>query len=245
MRALALGLAMLGFQASIGAVNDIVDAPDDAHAKPWKPIPAGSVSVRTASVLAVATGGLGLAISAAAGPLALAVGAAGYACGLAYDLVLRRVGLGWLGYAIAFPLLLVYPWVAVTGTLPPRAGLLLPVAALAGPALYLANGLVDLDEDRQREAPGLVVRLGQTRAVRLLAALILAVYGLAWLTVILDGAPGVVSTLALVLATGLALGGTIASASPISSRRQLGWSAQAAAVALLGVSWVAGVVGAW
>ena len=37
-----LGLAMLGFQASIGALNDVVDADRDRLAKPMKPIPAGS-----------------------------------------------------------------------------------------------------------------------------------------------------------------------------------------------------------
>ncbi len=36
-----LGVGMLCFQFCIGLVNDIVDAEDDARAKPWKAIPRG------------------------------------------------------------------------------------------------------------------------------------------------------------------------------------------------------------
>ncbi len=40
-----LAVAMLLLQFSIGTVNDLADAAADAVAKPWKPIPAGVVSV--------------------------------------------------------------------------------------------------------------------------------------------------------------------------------------------------------
>ena len=40
-RYIVLGVSMLCFQFGIGVVNDIVDAPSDAVAKPWKPIPSG------------------------------------------------------------------------------------------------------------------------------------------------------------------------------------------------------------
>ena len=41
-------LGMLGLQFCIGAVNDLLDERVDALAKPWKPIPSGLVSRRTA-----------------------------------------------------------------------------------------------------------------------------------------------------------------------------------------------------
>ena len=48
---------MTALQVSIGALNDIHDAPDDAGRKPGKPIPAGLVSVPSA--WAVVVGGRG------------------------------------------------------------------------------------------------------------------------------------------------------------------------------------------
>ncbi len=43
-RALQLGLSMLLLQFAIGAANDWADAPTDARAQPWKPIPSGVVT---------------------------------------------------------------------------------------------------------------------------------------------------------------------------------------------------------
>src|SRR6476660_3407010 len=42
--AVRLGIAMTALQASIGSLNDVVDAPRDAGHKPGKPISAGLVS---------------------------------------------------------------------------------------------------------------------------------------------------------------------------------------------------------
>ena len=67
---------MLGFQVAIGSLNDVVDAPLDATAKPRKPIAAGLVDPRTA--VGVAAGGalVGIALSAVSGVATLVVGAA-------------------------------------------------------------------------------------------------------------------------------------------------------------------------
>ena len=51
-----LGVAMTALQASIGALNDLVDAPRDAGHKPAKPIPTGLVSPPMARAIVVAGG---------------------------------------------------------------------------------------------------------------------------------------------------------------------------------------------
>ena len=52
---------MTALQASIGTLNDLVDAPRDAGRKPGKPIPAGTVSIGTARSVAVGAAAVGLA----------------------------------------------------------------------------------------------------------------------------------------------------------------------------------------
>ena len=65
-RAAQLALGMLGLQFCIGAVNDLFDVELDAQSKAFKPIPAGLVSRRSAMLVAIATGGAGLVLAAAA-----------------------------------------------------------------------------------------------------------------------------------------------------------------------------------
>ena len=237
--ALLLGVGMTAFQVSIGALNDLVDAAADAVVKPWKPIPAGQVS-RDAAVIVVILGGLlGLFASAWFAPLVALIGLAGYGCGVAYDVRLKRIGLGWLPFVAAFPLLLVYPWMAATGELPPRSMALLPIAALAGPMLHLANTLVDREEDEATGVSTVAVRLGRRRGLWLLGLLVGAVYGVAWASLVLgDNVPSAAVTVS-VLATLLAMVGVGLSTRAPRRSRAWGWSLQAVGIALLGIGWLA------
>jgi 4-hydroxybenzoate polyprenyltransferase len=236
-------VAMLGFQACIGALNDVMDAQADRLVKPAKPIPAGLVSVRAA--LAVGTVGalVGLAISASLGAGAFILGAAGLATGVVYDLLPRRWGLGWLCFVPAFPLLLAWTWVAAVGELPPAWPLLFAVAALAGPLVSLANGLVDHEADARTGRSGLAVRLGPLRGWWVLAALTATIYGLAWVSLLAlaprppQPAPLVIAT----LGTALAVLGLAGSASLVTRRREAGWLCGAVGLGALGVAWVAAV----
>ncbi|CAN5848216.1 hypothetical protein BH23CHL8_BH23CHL8_23310 [soil metagenome] len=239
--AISLAVAMLGFQTSIGALNDLVDARHDSVAKPRKPIPAGLIPSRMAIVIAVAAGVVGLAVSASFGVAVLALGAAGYATGIAYDLFMRRWGLGWLCFAFAFPLLLAWTWVAVAAELPPAWQVLLPLAAFAGPAIHLANSLVDMEGDQQAGVRTLATWLGPTWGPRVLAAMEATVHGLAWVTLAVIGDVGQGILAAAALASFLAAGGVVLSSSPASRWREAGWLLQAGALALLGVAWVAAV----
>jgi geranylgeranylglycerol-phosphate geranylgeranyltransferase len=239
-----LACAMLGLQFCIGAVNDLFDAQLDALSKPSKPIPAGEVGRRSAWLIAGMSGGAGVALSAAVPwpdvlPVGMAVTMLG--AGLAYDAWLKSTALGWLCFAVALPVLPLYAWYGATGLLPPNWQILLPVAALAGPALHLSNGLIDLESDARGSVRTLVVRLGRRHSIAFMAAAVAAIHVLAWLT-ISASAPPLVPVLAGV-AGSLALGGIVASAQSQVFLRQVGWTTQATSVAILAVAWLLGAAG--
>jgi len=141
--AIALAVGMLGIQFCIGATNDVVDVRLDSVNKSWKPIPAGLVSDRVAIGVAILSGAVGLLAAATQGLLPAFLAIAMLGCGLLYDLRLKPTAWAWACFSVAFALLPVYAWLGASGSMPPLPGLLIPLAALAGPALQLSNGLVD------------------------------------------------------------------------------------------------------
>ena len=247
-RAGLLALAMLGLQFCIGAVNDLFDEALDARSKPSKPIPAGRVSRRTAWLVAALCGGGGLALVAFVNPadlLPLAMAVVMLSAGLTYDAVLKPTAFGWVCFAVAFPILPIYAWYGATGTLPPRWEILVPVAALAGPALQLANGLIDLETDRAAGLRTLAVALGRRRSLALMAVALVAIHVLASITLVpTDAAQAAQGAAAVALLSGtagaLALGGLVASAQEARVMREIGWTAQAASIAVLALAWLLG-----
>ncbi len=237
--AAALAVAMLGIQFCIGATNDLLDEGADAATKPEKPIPAGLVSRRTATAIALVSGGGGLALAAAHGPVVLAMAALMLGAGLAYNLFLKRGPFSWLAYAVALPVLPLYAWWGAVSTLPPRAELLVPLAALAGPALQLANGMVDDERDRASGASSLAVVLGRPRALALTVILQGTIHGAAWLSLAATFGRDALPLATVALATGTAAVGLILSASQAETRRERGWQAQAVSVGLLALGWLA------
>jgi chlorophyll synthase len=235
---IVLGVGMLGLQFAIGAVNDLVDLPADSLTKPGKPIPAGYVGRTGTAVAAIVAAGVGLAVYAAWGPLLLGLAAGMLACGLAYDVRLKRAGLGWLCWAVAFPLLPLSTWFAATGSWPPRSEVLLPIAILAGPMLQLSNGIVDLERDLTAGVRGPAVRLGRSRSVRVLAVLVAVVYGSAWVTLVVARAVPA-SLLAAGVATCLGAAGILLSTRDDPAIRERGWQSEAAGLVLLAAAWLA------
>lgn len=235
----ALAAAMLGFQVSIGALNDLVDAPDDARSKPGKPIPSGQVSPGMARATVVVGAGTGAACAAWVSGPALLLGLTGYACGVAYDVWLKRRGLGAVAFALALPILLLFAWTGATGDLPPGWPTLLPVAALAGPALHLANTLTDLDHDRASGMDGLAIRVGRRRALLVLTVLVATVHGLAWWTLrsLPDASAASVGLAAAASST--ASWGLLLSARADDRATAWGWTLQAISMAALTLAWVA------
>lgn len=160
--ALQLGVAMLLYQFAIGITNDVADEADDAANKPWKPIPRGLVSRRTAILTAglCAVGGMVLTFNLPFG--AWIVGLAGLGCGLAYGAVLKRTTLRWLPYSVAIPLMPAWVHLAL-GTWRPFLWWVFPLGALLGLALHFANQLSDVEQDRRRGIDGAVQRAGLRR----------------------------------------------------------------------------------
>lgn len=239
-RAMVLGAGMTCLQFGIGAVNDLVDAPTDAHSKPGKPIPAGLVRGGTARVVAALAFAGGLVLSALSGPLTLLVAVLVSGVGLTYDLVLKGTSWSWTAFAIGIPLLPVYAWIGATGTLPIAFSILLPAAVAAGVALAVANGLVDLEGDRAAGVESIVVRLGRERAVRASRLLHGGVAVTALLGLAAFGGRGLALA---VVAAGIALVqfGIAFSASIDVARRERGWELEAVGVGLLAVGWLVAI----
>jgi 4-hydroxybenzoate polyprenyltransferase len=237
--AVVLAVAMLGFQFSIGALNDVVDAEADRPAKARKPIPSGVAPVWFAMTIVVLGAIVGLGLSAGFGIEVLFLGAAGYTSGVAYDVVMRRVGLGWLCFAAALPLLLAWTWLAAAETLPPGWPFLLPLAALAGPALHLANSLVDMDTDAQADRPSLATRLGPRGARVALVTLMVIILVLAWVTLAAVGAAPSLALAAAVVATITTALGVALSWQESPRSREAGWLLQAASLATMAAAWLA------
>ncbi|HET7676616.1 MAG TPA: UbiA family prenyltransferase [Candidatus Limnocylindrales bacterium] len=243
---LLLALGMLAFQVSIGATNDLADRAADGLSKPAKPIPAGLVSPAMARGVALGGGLLGLlatllvAMLGAGWPV-VAVGLAGYGLGIAYDLRLKRAGLGWLAYALALPLLPAYAVLGATGRLTPVVLLAMAAAVPAGIALALANSLLDATADRRAGVGAVAVRLGEPAARRLMAGTQAAVVAGAWATALWLTAGHQADLRPLLLAS-LAVGGGVAlQLGGGGAARQRGWELQVLGVALLGVAWLVAV----
>ncbi len=239
-----LATGMFGFQVSIGALNDVVDAERERVVRPEKPIPAGLVSTRTAAAIALVGGAAGLAVSASFGWSVLLVGIIGAGSGYAYDLVARRAGWAWLTFAIALPALLVWVWLAAAGALPPNSALLLPLATLAGPAIHLANAMADTAPDQETGTVSLASRLGPRRSRWVLACLDVIIWALAWFSLLLLGPHSSVVVPAMAAATAIAAAGALLSIHPRTAASDAGWTLAAVALAALAVIWVSAAAGA-
>lgn len=159
-------LFMLLAQSAIGIVNDIFDRDLDAAAKPWKPIPAGAIGTRAASIAAAGAIAGATALAATFGVAGFALAMLGMACGLAYDVRLKRSQLSALPFMVAIPVLPLWVWVTL-GAWQNALWWLLPLGALIGLALHLANTIPDIEDDARHGVRGLAHRLGRERAKRL------------------------------------------------------------------------------
>ena len=266
-----LGSAMLAIQLSIGAFNDLNDADADARSKPGKPIPAGATGPGDARLITVAGLVIGLALSWPSGPIVTATALAGAACGYLYDAGLKRTALSWLPLAIALPLLPAFAWLGASASaeapfglsgLPPGAGILVPLAILAGGALAISNALIDLEADKAAGLSTVVARLGRERSwwlhATLLAAVVVVAAGAWWGTPVGpagSGATGLVGGVAFLAGAGLmALGAglTWRRARPVGPDEpdpagwvtRLAWEIEAVGVGLLGLGWIAAMFNA-
>ena len=162
-RILQLVGAMLPVQLCIGVINDVVDLPADAVAKPHKPLVRGVMARSTATGLGVALGALGLGVAATINIETLALDAAALGAGLAYDLGLRRTPLSWAPWWGGMAVLPLEGYASV-GSIPSRLLVLVPLSGLIAIGLHFANALPDIGDDRLAGRRSLPVLAGVDRS---------------------------------------------------------------------------------
>jgi 4-hydroxybenzoate polyprenyltransferase len=238
--AFRLGLSMAALQASIGILNDLIDAPIDVDRVPPKPIPAGYVTRGVARVgwIAAAAGGLALAVPSGALTVALAVVV--LAIGYSYDRFAKGTAWSWLPFAVGVPLLPVYGWLGAAGALPSFFLLLVPVAVLGGAALAIANALADLERDEAAGVDSVARRLGRERAWRVHAFLVWAVLLVAYASLIAAAVHPIAIAGATLGSVITAFGASMSREGDVP-RRQRAWELEAVGLAVLAVSWLVGI----
>ena len=240
--ALRLGVAMVALQASIGIVNDLVDAPRDVGRVPPKPIPAGLVGLRQAFLMASVAAGLGIGLSVASGLPLVVIAVVVLAIGYGYDLVLKGTVWSWVPFAVGIPLLPVFGWVGVTGGLPQGSGIVVVAAMIAGAGLAIANARADVEVDRASGTASVATALGLERSWWLANGLFLAVALVAGALLMGPGA-FVGAALAALLLAGVGVGllaiGAVLGRKGSPRRRERAWEAQAIGLAVLAVAYLA------
>jgi 4-hydroxybenzoate polyprenyltransferase len=163
--------AHTAMQLSIAILNDYCDRHLDAASDREKPIPLGLVYPAEALFLGIFFFLFMIILLLFVNPLALLVSLLYFALGLSYNLGLKSTPLSGIIFALAIPLIPVYAFVGM-GHLLPIVFWLVPVAALLGVALNLANSLPDLETDAIQKARTLAVVLGLRRSFLLCPLLI-------------------------------------------------------------------------
>lgn len=169
-----LGLGMLSYQFAIGVANDLADVEADRIAKPWKPIARGAIDQRTAVLLVTGLVGAGALLTSGLAVVPWLAGVAGLACGLLYDVHLKRTRWSWLPWALAFPLIPVWVYAAADAW-DPLLWWAFPLGAVLALSLYFANQAPGADQEAELGVTGLAQGVGERRA----RALALGLFGLA------------------------------------------------------------------
>ena len=237
LEALRLAVSMTALQVAIGVLNDLIDAPLDAGRKLGKPIPAGVIPARIAWATVVVSAGTGVLLASISGPLLAVLALAVLAIGFSYDLVARGTIWSWVPFAVGVPILPVFGWLGVAGSLPSWFAPLVPAAGLAGAALAIANARADVERDRAAGTESVATRLGSARAWRLNAALLVMVLAISITWLVLTGtAP--LRIVPVGVAAGVVLSGVVLGRHGSPGRRERAWEVEAGGVAALGIAWV-------
>jgi len=151
--------AHTAMQLSIAILNDYCDRQRDTLSKKHKPLPLGLVRPREALIAGILLMVVMVVLLLPLPPLALLISLLYLALGQGYNLGLKSTPLSGIVFALAIPLIPLYAFVGV-GHITPFVLWLVPVAALLGVALNLANSLPDIEEDTASGAHTLAVVLG-------------------------------------------------------------------------------------
>lgn len=159
-------------QVAIATLNDYSDRQKDMLSKKTKPIPLGLIHPREALLLGIVCIVLMLLLLLYLPPLALLISLLYLACGLAYNFGLKGTPFSGIVFALAIPLIPLYAFVGM-GHVVSFVFWLVPVAALLGIALNLANSLPDIEDDAVQGVRTLAVTLGLRASIVVCPVLIL------------------------------------------------------------------------
>lgn len=154
---LLAGQAALQF--SIGILNDYCDRGLDAASGKNKPIVMGLVRPHEALIAGLVMIVIMFIILAPLSLFALLAGIGYLLLGQAYNLGLKSTPVSGILFALAMPLIPLYAFAGV-GRIPSMIFWFVPIGALLGVALNLANALPDIEEDAAGHANTLGVTLG-------------------------------------------------------------------------------------
>jgi len=163
-RIVALGIAILAGQLSIGFSNDWLDAARDrAVHRTDKPVARGDISVTTVRTAAWVFAALTVPLSFVLGWRSAVAHLVLVASGWAYNAVLKRTAASVVPFVLSFGLL---PAVVTLASQPPAAAAwwALGVGGAFGVAIHFTNVLPDLDDDASTGIDGLPHRLGRVAA---------------------------------------------------------------------------------
>jgi len=227
---------MTALQFAIGALNDVIDAPRDRDRELPKPIPSGFVSRGAAVAVMAVTALVGLALALPSGLPLVGLAVVVLGIGAAYDVVAKGTPWSWLPFAIGIPILPVYGWFGVAGTLPGFFAALTPMAVLAGAALAIANARADVDGDRAAGTRSVATVLGGQRSVWAGAVLMLSATAIGYAY----AQPPATSTFSsgVVMGTLFVIIGLGQGSRSEPDAWRVGWGLQAVGAGIAGIGWV-------
>lgn len=236
-------VAMACAQCAIGATNDYLDRPLDARSKPGKPLVRGLISPDAALLLATASSAILLLTITPLGLIPLILGLLVELLGLAYDFGLKGTAISAVLYAVYFPLIPLLAW-SVFGRYQPFLPWILPLGALLGISMNVANTLPDLEDDLAQGVRGLPHLLGPRRGLAVAWGGPVLAIALLWLLDLTGLVPAMQQVMlaasgAGLLSVALALG--LYQLRPEPDTLRLTFLIQAVGVVALAVGWLAAV----
>ncbi len=159
---LFLSAMMIGCYGNI--INDIYDVEIDRINKPWRPLPSGRISIRTAWLLAILMAGLGISLSFLINIYCMVIAVSAVFLLYAYSRWIKRRGFTG-NLLIAFLSFLVVVYGGVVTPIPWRS--LIPglYAFLIIVGREILKGLEDIEGDRRHGVSTIAVKYGVRKAL--------------------------------------------------------------------------------
>ncbi len=206
--ALVIG-AHLAMQLSIAIINDYCDRRVDATGHKQKPLPLGLIRPYEALVIGLLCMVLMLLLLLPLPPIALLISLLYLVLGQGYNLGLKATPLSGIVFALAIPLIPVYAFVGV-GHYTSLLFWLVPIAALFGVSLNLANSLPDIEDDSASRVRTLAVLLGVKRSLLVSTLLVLLTLSLITLLTVMHTVSALPAIIIPTLVLSAFLGGLLA-----------------------------------